>query len=204
MTAAFDAALASGAPRIGIFFRLGIVMDDGQPFRMWLGVGDCRAGIDAEDEGEGGAGAIYRGMGEMLNVPAFQQLINGTAERVSFTLSGVPPRAIELAAEESDEVKGAPLNVGLGAFDADWQLVAPPVWLKRFVVDFLSVQMQQSGMDEAVHTISLSARSIFTGRRRPGLSFFTDDDQQARSPGDRFCEHVRRYSNETKSCPRGG
>jgi hypothetical protein len=195
MTAAFDAALASGSPRIGIFFRLGIE----PPFRMWLGVGDCEAGIDAED----GDGEIYTGRGEMLNVPAFQQLLNGAAERVAFTLSGVPPRAVELAAGESDTVKGVALNVGLGVFDADWQLVEAPIWLKRFVVDYLTLARQQQGTEEAVYTLGLQARSIFTGRRRPGLSFFTDEDQQRRSPGDRFCEHARRYAREeSKAWPK--
>jgi hypothetical protein len=198
MTAAFDDALASGNPRIGIFFRLGITMADGEPFRMWLGIGDCEAGIDAED----GDGAIYKGMGEMLNVPAFQQLINGVAERVSFSLSGVPPRAVELASAEADDVRGVALNIGLAVFDQDWQIVESPIWLKRFVVDFLTLQREQQGTDPAIYTLALSARSIFTGRRRPGLSFFTDEEQQRRSPGDRFCEHARRYAQlEAKAWP---
>jgi hypothetical protein len=193
---AFETALASGSPRIGIFFRLGI----DPPFRMWLGIGHVRAGIDAAD----GAGEIYSGMGEMLNVPAFQQLINGVAERVTFQLSGVPQNVVQLASGGADEVKRAALNVGLGVFDAEWQLAGQPIWLKRFTVDFLTVQRQQQGSEEAIYTVALSARSIFSGRRRPGLSFFTDDEQQRRSPGDRFCEHVRRYSRDvSKAWPRG-
>jgi hypothetical protein len=199
MSAAFDAALASGTQRIGIFFRLGITMADGQPFRMWLGIGDCEAGIDAEDAG----GAIYKGMGEMLNVPAFQQLINGVAERVSFQLSGVPARVVELASAEAADVKGVALHVGLGVFDEDWQLIDSPIWLKRFIVDYPSLRLQQQGTDEAIYSVALSCRSVFTGRRRPGLSFFTDEEQQRRSPGDRFCEHVRRYAQgESKAWPR--
>jgi hypothetical protein len=188
---AFETALASGSPRIGIFFRLGVIMDDGEPFRMWLGVGHVRAGIDAEDDD---GGAIYKGMGQMLNVPTFQQLVNGAAERVTFQLSGVPQEVVSLASGGANEVKGAPLAVGIGVFDAEWQLAGNPVWLKRFTVDFLSLQRQQAGAEEAIYTVGLSARSIFTGRRRPGLSFFTDEEQQRRSPGDRFCEHTRRYA----------
>lgn len=178
-------ALASGSPRLGIFFRLGIV----PPARLWLGVGNCEAGIDAED----GAGATYNGLGEMLNVPAFQQLINGTAERVEFRLSGVSRRIAEMASSESADVKGVPLLVGLGVFGADWQLLADPTWLKRLTVDYLSVE-QRGGREGAVRTISLSARSAFTGRRRPGLSYFTDAEQQARSAGDLFCNRVAAYS----------
>lgn len=188
-------ALASSAPRIGIFMRLHIA-----PIaRLWLGVGHCEAGIDADD----GSGAIYKGLGEMLDVPAFQQLINGTAERIELHVSGVSQQIMALASSEADDVKGAPLYIGLGVFGADWQLLAAPTWLKRLTVDYLSIE-QQGTRDGTIRTVSLSARSVFTGRRRPGLSFFTDAEQKARSSGDRFCEHVRRYSQgETKAWPRG-
>src|SRR5262245_50944217 len=96
-------ALGGGNPRIGVFFRLAI----DPPFRMWLGIGNVAAGLDAED----GSGEIYMGFGEMLNVPQFNQLINGVAERISFQLSGIPERVAQLASEGSDEVKGVALNV---------------------------------------------------------------------------------------------
>lgn len=182
-----DAKLKSGNPRLGIFIRLGLV----PPARLWLGIGDCRAGIDADN----GDGEIYSGLGEIINLPAFQQLINGVAERVEFKLSGVAQRAVQLAASEADDVKGVPLLVGLGVFDDDWQPVAQPTWLRRYTVDFLSIE-QDSGPEGAVRTISLSCRSFLTARRRPGLSYFTDAEQQARSPGDRFCERAVHYSND--------
>lgn len=195
MTAAFDNALKSSNPRVGIFFRL----DLDEPFRMWLGVGDCEAGIDATD----GDGEVYRGCGEMLNVPMFQQLLNATAERVAFTLSGVSQRVAQMAASESDDIKGISLRVGLGAFGEDWALIDTPIWLRRFIVDYMTLSQEQSGTNAAVYTVALSTRTIFTGRRRPGLSFFTDEEQQRRSTGDRFCRHVMRYTQiESKAWPR--
>jgi hypothetical protein len=189
-------ALGGGNPRIGVFFRLAI----DPPFRLWLGIGDVAAGLDAED----GAGESYQGFGQMLNVPQFTQLINGVAERVTFQLSAIPERVAQLAGEGSDEVKGVALNVGLGVFDAEWQLVASPFWLKRFTVDFLTLKRDQPADGEPVYAVELSARSAFSGRRRPGLTYFTDEEQQRRSPGDRFCEHVRRYApDEDKAWPRG-
>ena len=47
--------------------------------------------------------------------------------------------------------------------------------------------------DVTTRTVSLSTRTMFTKRRRPGLSFFTDGEQQQLSPGDRFCENAVRY-----------
>lgn len=181
----FWTALGAATPRIGIFFRL----DISPPFRFWLGIGDCSATFDATD----GSGATYSGLGEILDVPPFQQLINGVADRVQFRLSYVSSDVAALASSEADAVKGTALRVGLGVFGGDWQLIENPVWLKSFTVDFLSIERDQSG-DQAVWTVSLSARSLFTGRRRPGLSFFTNDDQKARYPTDRFCERVSIYS----------
>jgi hypothetical protein len=193
---AFDNALKSGNPRVGIFFRLGL---DPDPFRMWLGIGDCEAGIDAED----GDGEIYTGAGELLNVPAFQQLINGVAERVQFSLSGVSQRVAQMASSESDDVKGVFLNIGLGVFDENWQMIDSPVWLRKWTVDYLSIARDQQTNADAVYTVSLSARSLFTNRKRPALAFFTDEDQQRRSSGDKFCENTLRYSQgEVKAWPR--
>jgi hypothetical protein len=195
MPTALENALASSAPRIGIFFRLSV-----DPIvRLWLGVGNCDAGIDVAD----GAGATYSGLGEMVNLPSLTQLVNGAADRVEFHLSGVSRRVLQLASSESDEVKGAALLVGIGVFAADWQLITAPTWLRRFTVDYLSVQFENPSDGTPVRTITLSARTMLTGRRRPGLSYFTDRDQQAKSPGDAFCERSVLYSQDaTKTWPR--
>lgn len=194
MTLTREQALASDTPRLGVFFRLGLT----PPLRIWLGIGDCDAGIDAAD----GAGATYTGIGEMLDVPTFTQLVNGAAERVEFHLSGVTERMLQLASTDANDVKGAALLVGVGVFDGSWQLIAAPTWLRRFTVDYLSIRYENA-RDGANHTISLSARSFLTGRRRPGLSYFTDHDQQELSSGDLFCERSVLYSNATsKTWPR--
>jgi hypothetical protein len=186
--------LASTQPRIGIFLRLEV-----EPMlRLWLGVGDCRAGIDATD----GAGEIYLGLGTVLDLPAFQQLVNGTADRLTIGLSGVDQRVGQMATVEADEVKNTVLRIGVGLFDADWQTIGAPRWLRRFVVDYLSVARGHVG-ERATWTVSLSARSFLTGRRRPGLGYWSDHDQQQRSPGDRFCERTSAYSADVqKAWPR--
>jgi hypothetical protein len=181
-TAAFDAALADARPRIGIYFRLMI----SPVARLWLGIGDCLAGIDATD---GVDGSVYRGLGAVLDVPAFQQMVNGAADRIEFKLSGVSQRVRDMAASESETVKGVALNIGIGVFDKDWQQIDDPTWIKRLEVDYLSL-----AGDAGMRSVSISARTIFTGRRRPGLSYFTDREQQTRSAGDLFCARTALYS----------
>jgi hypothetical protein len=138
-------------------------------------------------------------------VPAFQQLVNGVAERVEFALSGVDATMAALAASEASEVKGVALLLGVGAFDTDWQMAGTPIWLKRLTVDYLSIAQDpiRGPKDETIRAIKLSARSFLTGRRRPANSFYTDAEQQSRSAGDRFCERTGLYSAEVvKTWPR--
>lgn len=184
------AALAQDAVRIGIFFRLEV--DPVQ--RLWLGVGDCKVRSNAYDA----TGAVYQGLGELHDVPEVQQLINGVAERVTFTVSGVSPNVMELAGAEADEVKGAAVALGVVLFDGAWQQLGPPRWLWRGTADVPALEQQPTDDGGAVRTIELSVGSLFTGRRRRGLSYLTDYDQQQRHPGDKFCERTILYAQEVE------
>lgn len=180
-------ALDGDCQRIGVFFRMATT----PLIRLWLGVGDCRVGDNAYDDG----GATYSGLGQLLGVPAVTQLINGTAERVSFQVSGVSQELLAKASADSDLVRGVMVNLGIGIFGPDWQQLGVPKWLFRGSADFMTVS-QASGDDGAItRTIELSVGSRMTGRRRAGLSYLTDQDQQARSSGDRFCERTVLYTN---------
>jgi hypothetical protein len=160
--------------------------------RLWLGVGPCRVGANAMDAD----GAIYTGFGELKNVPVVQQLINGVADRVEFQVSGVSERSMQLASSEAVDVQGAATAMGIGIFGADWQQLGVPKWIFRGVADFVTLN-QESGDDGITRTVSLSVGTLFTGRRRRGLSYLTDRDQQSRHPGDKFCERTTLYSQDS-------
>lgn len=178
-------ALDSSTQRIGIFFRLAT-----EPVvRLWLGVGKCRVGINAEDAD----GAIYKGFGELQNVPVVQQLINGAAERVEFFASGVTAETLRMASIEASDVRGARVAMGVGIFSGSWQLLGVPKWIFRGIADFV-VLNQEPSEDGLMRMVTLSVGSLFTGRRRRGLSYLTDRDQQERHPGDLFCERTSLYS----------
>lgn len=181
-------ALETSTQRVGIYFRLAV-----DPVaRLWLGVGDCKVGINAYDDDE----ELYQGLGRLIDVPAVQQLINGVAERATFHVSGVSQSTLALASAEADGVKGAAVALGIGFFDGSWQQLGVPIWLFRGRADFVTLQ-QQSNAKGVTRVIELSVGSLFTGRRRRGFSYLTDYDQQRRSPGDKFCERTIRYSSDT-------
>jgi len=63
------AALESDTQRIGVFFRMATT----PVVRLWLGIGDIKPGINAYDA----ANENYSGLGQLIDVPALNQLING-------------------------------------------------------------------------------------------------------------------------------
>jgi hypothetical protein len=184
------AALESGMYRIGIFFRLDVT----PPVRLWLGVGAIEPGVNAYDDD----GATYYGFGELAEVPAFNQMINGRAARVDFILSGVSGRLLQIASGgDAEQVKGKAVVTGFAMFAPDWlNLLGPIKWCANYVADYLALEQGvPDGPDIPItRTIRLSCGSLMTGRRRPGLSWFTDQDQRARFPGDRFCERTPLYA----------
>jgi hypothetical protein len=193
LTAAETSVLESDTQRIGIFFR----MSTTPIVRVWLGVGSIRPGINAIDATD----EIYTGMGQLVDVPALSQLINGVADRITFHASGVSPEVLALTEKESN-VKNADVAIGIALFGREWQQLGPPRWLFRGHADYVALQQQSDqGGKGITRVIELSVGSLFTGRRRRGLSYLTDAEQQARHPGDKFCERTALYSETTKNWP---
>lgn len=185
-------ALESDTQRIGVFFR----MDTDPVVRLWLGVGDIMPGINAYDE----TNETYSGLGQLIDVPALDELINGVANRVTFHVSGVSADTSALAAKEASVVKNKAVVVGMCLFGCDWQQLGIPIWLWRGTADFVTRQQQSDGKT-TTRVIELSVGSLFTSRRRKGFSYLTDQDQQGRHPGDHFCERVALMSQFEKVWP---
>lgn len=184
------AALASDVVNIGIFFRL----ETTPIVRLWLGFGNIHPGVNVYDA----TGAEYVGFGEIQNVPSFKQLLNGAAERVEFSISGVSGDILQIASGgDSQQVKGKPVAVGFALMAPDWSLLGTVKWCANYTADFLSINQAvvNDPKNAIVRSLSLSCGTLLTARRRPSLSYFTDQDQQARFPGDRFCERTPLYAN---------
>lgn len=162
------------------------------PARIWSGVGDLQIPPDAVEL----SAATYLGAGELLSVPDFQQLINGVAERLEFSVSGVSDATVRFALEDATTVKNAPLYVGRIDFDDQWQQLGPVEWEATFRCDALVVESEGNG-GQRVRTIKLSVGSDDTGRSFAPTAYFTDADQRRRSVTDRAFEHVAQINQGT-------
>jgi len=196
MTALAGWSTAALAQLAGSVVRPGVVLRIATDpvVRIWAGDGDLTLDVDLiEDD----ASAPYLGFGQLAreSLAAVSQLINGEADRKDFQLSGaaVTAQVAALASNEAAEIRGVAVNLGLLVFDGDWQKLSPVAWLWEGTADSLMVDRDDaSGL--ALRTITLSVGSLFTGRRRPTPSYWTNADQRLRSADDRFCERVAGYN----------
>lgn len=161
-------------------------IDSDDPARLWGGVGDLAIPADAVETVNG---AIYHGGGSLISIPDFQQLINGTAERLDLGVSGVAQETIALALEEAASVKGALVHFGRATFDDSWQLQSV-VWIGLFRADKIVTARTSADDGSPTRSISLSIGTEDTGRSNSPISLFTAADQAKRSPSDTFFDHV--------------
>lgn len=190
-----SAEFAKSVLRVGIFFRLAT-----EPrVRIWSGPGDFAVPADFI-EYEGGT---YIGVGALLDIPVLDQLVNGVASRLDFSLSVVGDTDLmRLADEDADTVRGSDINIGLMPLGDDEQPVGAMVWVWEGQADTVTIESRLDG-DRRVETMTISAGSLFTGRRRPNYRHYTDQEQRKRSPDDRLCDRVTLYSQQyNKTWPR--
>lgn len=183
LDAAVAAQLAGATVRPAILLL--VKTTEGDWLRAWSAFGDFALPADGIDT----TGGVYRGVGELVDAPAVSQLINGLAERIVFSLSGVDPAVLALAEEDAEALRGAPAHLALVALGADWAPLHDAYWLWEGEAD--SLRVIRSG---DVRSVSISVGTPHTGRTRPSLGFFTGVEQRRRSPDDRFCDRVNLYS----------
>lgn len=168
---------------LAVLFRVAL---GEQTIRLWSGHGDFPL---PEDAVEVDAGATYRGIGDLLDLPEVSQLVNGVAERAEFRLSGVGETAAALADEEGDDVEGAPVNLGIVVLDEHLQRATPAAWLWYGEADVVESTYDGAG-DEPSHSIALHVATQQAGRRSGSLLYYSNTQQRLRSPDDGFCKRV--------------
>jgi len=135
---------------------------------------------------------VYKGGGDLLAVPAIKQFINGAADRVEISLSGVSVETLALLQEERESVRGAAVDFGWAVHNADWS-IREIIWKRRGFADVPSISSEPTENGRQ-RTITLSIRMDDTFRSNPQPAFWTDADQRLRSPTDDIFSHVGQIS----------
>lgn len=171
-----------------------VYIDSPTPVRAWTGIGDLF------DDGWSGdsTGGTYKGVGAVLDIPSLQQLVNGVAQRVDFTLSGVDAQIVALADAEAADVRSKDVIVGMQFFADNLQPVGEPLRIWDGEADVIRNDTVSTPDFSRVRTVTLSVGSTTTGRRRPSLHTFTRAQQRSRSSDDAFCDRTGLYSGDSE------
>jgi hypothetical protein len=162
--------------------------------RAWTGNGSFEKAADAVDT----TGGTYLGLGEMQEIPALQQLVNGVASRIELSLSGVDDQIVALADEDAAEVRSKLVSLGLQFFDDAWQPLGDTLWIWDGEADVIRTDTVSGPDFNRSRVVTLSVGSLTTGRRRPRLNHFTRAQQRQRSADDAFCDRTGLYSRDTE------
>ena len=183
-----DATLAEfrGQFNLGVFFRLGT----DPALHLSFLVNDMMMEMPGLDE----PGTIYKGCGVLQNIPELEVLVNGIADTVTFTLSGLDPSLTAAMLDSAPDVLGAPVTVGIAPMDVRWQPKTPIVLLWSGTADMISEAMppETDPTKNRTQSISLAAMTGDQSRQFQNLSTYADPIQQEISPGDRFCSRTTR------------
>ena len=147
------------------------------------------------------AGKAYQPMFGAGVIDGLGQMGQGTkSESVTLSLNGLPGDRMDMLAAalgDTEVVQQRMLTVSLALFDDDWQPVGQPAPIFfGFMQPPKVSRTPMMGTEGATQSISLTAENVFFGRARPPNGRYTDRDQQARSPGDRFFGFVSSLVNK--------
>ena len=142
------------------------------PFRAWTGLGQLNW-----------AGKVFEGVGSIGAVGEVEETVELRAVRLTLALSPVPQEVVDIAlAERSFRLRPARLWGAL--LDAEGAFVADPFPLWAGLMDTMEVT------DGAEPRVALTCESRLVDLERAEVRRYTDADQQAEYPGDRFFEYV--------------
>lgn len=179
------AVLAASTVRVATLVDLEIDYD---PLYLWNGHGQRTFG-----------GKLYTGCGDLGSIEGLEEARSAVSQQVTFTLSAAddaPANLLTAVLEASDRIQGRIAVVSLQLFDESWAaLYAPiPIYFGLMMPPRVTrtAATETSG---ATRTMQLPTENLFFGRHRPPAGRYTDKEQQARFPGDRFSEYVPQLVN---------
>ncbi|RWX28963.1 hypothetical protein EHH54_31815 [Rhizobium leguminosarum] len=176
-----------GSHQLGLFLRI----ETDPALHLWFGVNDIPAGFDSIDPD----GTVYLGGGRLLGVPSLEVLVNGTADSVEFTLSGIDPATAAKTLDSLPEVRGAAVQMGLTTLDQYYQPMSAVVPIWAGTASHVSESSQAVQSDQSVTiTLSLAVVSGEATRSRAARSLWSAPHQKAISPTDRFCDGTARLA----------
>lgn len=180
-----------GSHQLGIF----VSVQTSPALHLWFGVNDIPAQIDGVDP----SGTTYLGAGYLNGLPTLETQINGTADNVEFSLSGVDPASGSALIESIPEVRGASFYVALTTLDDYYQPMTDPIPVWMGICSHVGEASQTpTGTENRSMTLSLIVTTGSDKRSRPSYVTWSSAQFKAEHPGDKFCDQTTRLSRGTQ------
>ena len=162
-----------------------------QTMRVWNGAGIADI-----------AGAEWSGIGHLGSIDGLQQTRGTASAKVTLRLSGISAEVVALANNSTEDVEGRPCVIWQQLLTEDWQPLGTRILLFWGTMQRLGISREAAeGVDGGQRVCELDVENPFAGRARPFASRWTDADQKARFPGDKFCRFVSQQRQVTVSWP---
>lgn len=172
---------------LGVFLRI----DTDPALHLYFGINDIPTNFDGIDPD----GTVYLGGGRLNGIPTLEVLVNGTADSVQFTLSGVDPATGMEVLGSIPDVRGADMVLGITTLDDYYQPMTNPIPIWTGSASHVGESMQAVMADEQM-TIALALTAVAgeATRSRPSRSLWSSPHQKAISPTDKFCDETARLA----------
>jgi len=133
------------------------------------------------------SGEEWSGLGTAGSIEGLQQSRQPTSHKIKLKLSGVSPEVLASAKNSTTDVENRPIYIWQQFLDEDWQPLGPRIPVFFGTMQRLGIARGEAkGTDGGQRICELECENAFASRGRPFASRFTDSDQQARHPGDKF------------------
>lgn len=180
LTSAANTAVQAEVVRPVVFVELdfssGFVRANSSPYTLSF---DADADMVDED---------FLGVGGLGGISPISEGADTKARNISLTLSGVDPALI--ATTLTEYYQGRPCKVWNGFLDSGHKLIADPILVFWGRMDTMDVDMGETA------TITVTAESRLADWDRPRSARLTNEEQQARYPGDRGLEFVQQVADQ--------
>lgn len=160
------------------------------PTRWWMGFGD----LVTNDSN------AWQGTGELITLEGLEEDRGTAANPITFTISAANAEMVAIVRNQDTRARGRRCVISLQFFDVApsggqmaWRPLDNPEVVKTARIDSLRYLADGPGS----RTIVCTAEGLWTARRRPPFSLYTDRDQQSRFPGDRGLEQVPSLVNKS-------
>ncbi|WP_438853139.1 hypothetical protein [Brevundimonas nasdae] len=162
--------------------------------RLYAGAGDFPMAPNVLDP----SGATYSCVGRWgEGMPDVDHLINGEAQALSLTLSGVDRETAKNYLLDRSLVVGAPASLGWCVLDDRYRPAGPVRWPVRGHLSQPQIIRQRKSATVMQRSVSVVLLAGAASRRRPKFSLLVGADQRRRSPTDAACDGVGQLTPES-------